>query len=199
MTGSAPGRRPDGGTSHPHHQEVVVICVRGPSRSGKTAICERISRALATAGERIGYVKRTHHPLDLPQKASGRVWASGAAAMVLRSTDRIQVTLPPEDADLARLLALLPPSITVALIETHEPEPYPTVLAASVEPLPDERVLARWSLDTIDHDAGQVMTAVVSAIHDWRRRGFNPNHGCSVAHDGANTPAFDGPGVTLRP
>ncbi|MBA4179001.1 MAG: hypothetical protein C0506_00265 [Anaerolinea sp.] len=77
------------------------MCVRGPSRSGKTSLCERLVAGLVQSGLRVAYLKRTHHVLDLPGKSSARVWANEPALMVLRATDRLQVTTmremgPPE-------------------------------------------------------------------------------------------------------
>ena len=66
-----------------------VICVRGPSRSGKTSICERLVAGLEQSGLRVAYLKRTHHLLDLPDKSSARIWDSGPALMMLRATDRL--------------------------------------------------------------------------------------------------------------
>lgn len=54
----------------------VIVGVRGPSRSGKTALVERLIAEAHTAGWKVGWVKRTHHQIDLPEKASGSVWAT---------------------------------------------------------------------------------------------------------------------------
>ncbi len=141
-----------------------IICVRGPSGSGKTALCERLIGALGRMGERVGYVKRTHHPLDLPHKASSRIWRSGAAAMVLRSTDRVQVTLPDGETSVEDLVALLPAGITLVLLETHEPEPYPSILSMRLSPAEGEEVIARWELECLDDDVCGVLAAVLGEI-----------------------------------
>jgi molybdopterin-guanine dinucleotide biosynthesis protein MobB len=144
-----------------------IVCIRGPSGSGKTALCQRLIGALGRDGERVGYVKRTHHPLDLPHKASSRIWTSGAAAMVLRSTDRIQVTLPDGESTVEELVALLPADITLVLLETHEPEPYPSILSTLLAPAGGEDVIGRWALEDIDHDARAVLAALKSRLEDW--------------------------------
>lgn len=139
----------------------VIIAVRGPSRSGKTAMVERLIAALRTEPVSIGYVKRTHHLLDLPQKASGRVWASGPSAMLLRATDRTQLTLPPTSPGAEGLLASLPPSVDLVLLETHEPEPYPTIASELAAPsATGGDVLASWALPSIDTDASRAAAAV---------------------------------------
>lgn len=130
----------------------VVVCVRGPSRSGKTALIERLVPEFEPDVS-VAYLKRSHHLLDLPEKASGRVWRQGPSAMVLRATDRLQVNFEPGEGSARDLLAQLPAEIDMALLETHSPEPFPTFLAAGVEPEPGEVVLGRWALDTLDADA----------------------------------------------
>jgi formylmethanofuran dehydrogenase subunit E len=141
----------------------LVICVRGPSRSGKTALTERLVTRLESDGLRVAYLKRSHHILDLPEKASGRVWERRPAAMVLRAADRLQLTVPPADTSVEGLLAILPHHIDVVLLETHTPEPYPTVLAASASPAAGEVVLGRWAMESIDTTAAE-MAAIVRAM-----------------------------------
>jgi formylmethanofuran dehydrogenase subunit E len=142
----------------------AVVCVRGPSGSGKTALIERLVPNLERRGHRVAYLKRTHHLLDIPEKASGRVWASGPSAMLLRATDRAQLTLPPGDGTASSLLELVPPEIDVVLLETHSAEPFPTVLSAMETPVPGEQVLGRWGLETIDADASAAAAAIASLV-----------------------------------
>lgn len=132
--------------------EPVVIGVRGPSRSGKTALVERLVAALEPDTS-VAYLKRSHHHLDLPEKASGRVWGQGPSAMVLRAVDRVQATFAPGDGTPADLLARLPVDIDLALLETHTAEAYPAFLAADATPAEGEVVLGRWALDTLEADA----------------------------------------------
>ncbi len=138
----------------------VVVCIRGPSRSGKTTMVTRLVPLLAAAGVRVAYVKRTHHLLDLPEKSSGRVWAAEPAAMVIRAPDRVQVTLPAGDASAREVLRHVPREADVVLLETHQPEPYPTVLAAAFEPCPGERVIGRWELGSVEADADAAAAAI---------------------------------------
>lgn len=138
----------------------VVVAVRGPSRSGKTSLCSRLVPAFEARGVRVAWVKRTHHSLDLPEKASGRIWACEPSAMVLHTPGRLQVNLPPGEREVAALIPVLPPDIDVVLLETHAPEELPVLLNAGLEPDGRERVLLRWSLDTVDSDA----TAAAAAI-----------------------------------
>ncbi len=44
-----------------------VVCVRGPSRSGKTTMCQLLIGALAERGVK-ALPEATHHLLDLPEK-----------------------------------------------------------------------------------------------------------------------------------
>ena len=124
----------------------AVIAVRGPSRSGKTTMCERLIPALTAEGLRVAWFKRTHHTVDLPGKASDRVWLSNPAASVVRATDRLLLTLPPGGSQPQDMLAQLPAGIDVVLFETHESLPYPTILSSELDPEPSENVLGRWSL-----------------------------------------------------
>src|SRR5512139_1392617 len=115
-----------------HQQPLVgprVVCVRGPSRSGKTTVVTRLVEHFERMGVRVAWVKRTHHLLDLPEKSTGRIWATRPSAMVVHATDRLQVTLPPAPDRLSALLSHVPANVDLVLLETHEPEPYPTILS----------------------------------------------------------------------
>jgi len=84
--------------------------------------------------------------------------------MVLRSPGRLQVSLPPGDATPADLLAVLPDGIDLALFETHSPEPFPTILASALEPVPGENVLGRWTLATVDRDSAALVEPLLSLL-----------------------------------
>ncbi len=142
----------------------LVIAVRGPSRSGKTALAERVIAQLAEHGRTVAYLKRTHHELDLPAKASGRVWARQPAAMVMRAPDRTQLTLPAGSGTAAELLAFVPDSVDLVLLETHTPEPYPTVLSGLMEPGRDEHVVGRWRLEDVDAAAASVSAVILGML-----------------------------------
>ncbi|MBA4179008.1 MAG: hypothetical protein C0506_00300 [Anaerolinea sp.] len=141
-----------------------VICVRGPSRSGKTSLCERLVAGLGQSGLRVAYLKRTHHLLDLPGKSSARLWDTGPALMVLRATDRLQVTHGPGEGTAAELLQQVPHDIDVVLFETHAPEPYPAILSEDAEPVEGELVIGSWSLDGIDAAAAQHLATIASLV-----------------------------------
>ncbi|MCK9519040.1 MAG: molybdopterin-guanine dinucleotide biosynthesis protein MobB [Dehalococcoidia bacterium] len=138
----------------------TVIAVRGPSRSGKTALIERLVPLLHAEAVQVAYLKRTHHELDLPFKASGRVWTQRPEAMVLYAPDRLQVSVPPTAADAPTLLAQLPAAIDIALFETHSPEPFPTILSEVYQPAEGERIIGRWALERVDADARAVLPQI---------------------------------------
>jgi molybdopterin-guanine dinucleotide biosynthesis protein MobB len=138
--------------------------VRGPSRSGKTAVSERLISGLGASGLRVAYLKRTHHALDLPEKASGRIWDRGPAAMVIRTGDRLQVTLPAGEPSPASLIAAVPVPVEVILLETHSAEAFPTILSMLCEPHAGEDVIGRWSLDTLDEAAPALLGAVLARM-----------------------------------
>jgi molybdopterin-guanine dinucleotide biosynthesis protein MobB len=153
---SPPGSRPFFGP--------VIVAVRGPSRSGKTAMCERLIRNLNTLNLRIAWLKRTHHAVDLPGKASGRIWAAGPAASLLSSGDRQLLTLPPGEREPAELLPHLPPDIDVVLLETHEPAGYPTILSNCLTADGPDPVLARWDLFEEDRAIPGAISAIQALL-----------------------------------
>lgn len=123
-----------------------VLAVRGPSRSGKSTLIERLLPLLRERGVNAAYLKHTHHALDLPEKASGRVWGAAPGAMVLAAPDRLQVTLPaPAPGDVRAMLAALPAAVDIALLEIHTAQPVPTLLSTLLQPEAEETVLARWA------------------------------------------------------
>lgn len=165
----------------------VVIAVRGPSRSGKTAMVEKLVAESQLEGWRVAWIKRTHHQLDLPEKSSGRVWATSPAAMVVYSPDRLQLTVPPVSADSAELLKRVPDGIDLVLLETHAPEPFPTILSTRLEPEASERVIGRFELFGGQEAADAVMPLLREMMPaDRRFDGFmrtalrlHGGHGCA--------------------
>lgn len=141
----------------------TVICVRGPSRSGKTSVCERLIPWLEARGVRAAWVKRTHHALDLPHKASERVWSAAPVAMAVATGDRTQVTLPPT-SNLQALLDTVASESDLVLLETHTPEEYPAILSASIDAVEGERVLARWELDSLNASIDSIGEAVLAVL-----------------------------------
>ncbi len=142
----------------------VVIGVRGPSRSGKTALCERLITALSSYGLRTGWVKRTHHLVDSPGKASDRVWKTGPAATALRASDRLQVTLPPGSTCPDDIIKSMPADLDVVLVETHERVDYPTILSDLLDAAAEEKVIGRWSLFSEDASVVATLPHVLSQL-----------------------------------
>jgi len=165
----------------------IVVGVRGPSRSGKTTLCERLIDQLQGRGLKAAWVKRTHHALDLPGKSSDRVWAHGPAATMLRSSDRLAVTLPPCGEDPAAVLAHLPQDIDVVLFETHTPIGFPTVLSETLEAEPAESVVGRWAFGAEARaatDAAAVIARLVPSDREFDRAmraalRLHGGHGCA--------------------
>lgn len=142
----------------------IVIAVRGPSHSGKTAMCERLGVSLKGQGLRVAWLKRTHHIVDVPLKASDRIWTAGSDATVLRAEDRLVVTLPPGEGTAADMMAALPGDIDVVLVETHQPVNYPTVLSNRLEPDESEVVLGRWDLYSEDAAVDRVVPLILQDL-----------------------------------
>jgi len=163
-------------------QDERVFCVRGPSRSGKTSVSERLIPLLSERGFNIGYVKRTHHELDLPNKSSSRIWESGPGAMVIHAGDRVQTTHAAGSREVGDLAARFGPEIDIILVETHTSQPYPTILAGACTPEPDEQVIGRWEMDSIEADvagACEAITEIAPPDTDLRRalRAAAAHHG----------------------
>ncbi|GIW13301.1 MAG: hypothetical protein KatS3mg062_0740 [Tepidiforma sp.] len=178
----------------------VVVCVRGPSRSGKTTMVRGLITRLAPSGVRIAYAKRTHHALDLPEKASGRVWQAGPGAMVIAAPDRVQVTLPPGDGSARGLLRQVPLDIDLVLLETHAPERYPTVRSELAEAAPGEETLATWSFADLEGDLERAAGAIAALLPGdlgveralRRARELHGGHACAGLILGARLALYAG-------
>ena len=165
----------------------ITIAVRGPSHSGKTALCERLVEALGARGLLVAWVKRTHHIVDTPGKASDRIWQRSPAVTLLRSDDRLVVSSAPGSTKPADILGASPVAVDAVLLETHEPEPFPTVLSNLLEPVADEVVIARWAFMDEASAVAPAVEAVESMLPDDRefdfalRRAiqFHGGHGCA--------------------
>lgn len=164
----------------------VVVAVRGTSKSGKTTLCTQLVAYLQAEGVRTAWAKRSHHPLDVPGKASARIWAEAPAAMAVRSPDRRQLTLPPGPESASNLVALLSPYADVVLFETHSPEPYPTLLVSAESPPARADILGRWRLDDAPEVARELARQIrallpkdLEAARIVREaRNFHGGHGC---------------------
>lgn len=165
----------------------VVVAVRGPSRSGKTALVERLIDESHNAGWKVCWVKRTHHQIDLPEKASGRVWATSPAAMVIHASDRVQVTGPWCPPDSAAVLAQVPDGIDLVLFETHTAENFPTILSERMVPVEGENVIGRFALFGAKEAAAAALPVIAAMMPaDRRLDGFmrealklHGGHGCA--------------------
>lgn len=170
----------------PASEVPLVLCVRGPSRSGKTALCTELIPRLEERGVRVAWAKRTHHGLDLPEKATGRVWTARPSVMAVRAPDRLQLTFPPSTEEASDLVRMVAGSADLVLLETHRPEAYPVLLFAELEPAPGEQVIARWSRSSAAQEADGLAERVASllppdlpvarAIRD--ARAFHGGSGC---------------------
>lgn len=125
----------------------------------------RIVERLEARGVRVGYIKRSHHTLDLPEKSSGRVWRAAPTAMLLRTPDRTQLNVPASDESLPVLLGALPPGLDLVVVETHSAEPHPTILSSLLHPAPGEDIVGRWSLETLETDALAATALAATMIH----------------------------------
>jgi formylmethanofuran dehydrogenase subunit E len=122
--------------------DVTVVCLRGPSGAGKTALAEQLLPLLAARGLRCGYLKRAHHGLDIAGKDSDRLARAGAAAVLVHDATGAALFRQPT-ADLGALLRLLPPDLDLVLLETFRPERFPMVLCGGVPAEAGETVLAQ--------------------------------------------------------
>ncbi len=138
----------------------LLLGVRGPSGSGKTTFATRLIERLRETGLRVGWVKRTHHEVDAPHKASGRIWAAGAEATVLAAEDRDQIAFRPRGRNGVGLAEYLRDACDVVLIETHTPLEVPTFRARVAEEVLGEEELGSWSLDSLDADVARAVEAV---------------------------------------
>ena len=171
----------------------TVICLRGPSGSGKTTLAEQLLVALRAAGLRVGFVKRSHHVLDVQGKDSARLAVAGAAAVV-QGVDGAAL-FHAGGAGLPDLLKLLPSDTEVALVETFRPERYPVVLAAPLVPAEGETVLAYFDRETVHRPAllAELVTMIV-ALHRARTLAATPAlpgaHRCAGAVLGRRLAAY---------
>jgi formylmethanofuran dehydrogenase subunit E len=164
-----------------------VFAVRGPSHSGKTALCERLVRTLGAEGLRVGWVKRTHHAVDTAGKASDRIWSAGPAVSALRADDRLVLTQDAGSAEPVDMLSKLPGDLDVVLLETHEPADYPTILSSRLSGEPGEGVIGRWELYSEDAALVELMPPIRASLPQDReldlalRRAiqFHGGHGCA--------------------
>lgn len=164
----------------------VVVAVLGASKSGKTTLCTRLIALLQADGVRTAWAKRSHHALDIPGKASARIWEEAPAAMAIQSPDRRQLTLPPGPTGAASLVALVSPYADLVLFETHSPEPYPTIIVGEEAPPVGTDVLGQWRLDDaaeVFHNLARRIRALLPRDLETARtlreaRNFHGGHGC---------------------
>ncbi|MFN8557110.1 MAG: molybdopterin-guanine dinucleotide biosynthesis protein MobB [Dehalococcoidia bacterium] len=151
----------------------TVVCVRGPSGSGKTLIAGHLAAALTARGLHVGYVKRSHHPLDTPGKDSDRL--AGAGATVVLTGAGGQALFRTDDDRLDTLLGLFPATVEVILVETFRPERFPTILTAAAEPAAGETALARLGEGPAPAAATMdTLADLVAAVHHARATAAGP-------------------------
>ena len=141
----------------------TIVCIRGPSCSGKTAMAERLIAGLSTQGHRVAYVKWSYDEPDLQDSSSMRIWHTKPVAMVRSGQARVDIMYPQlAGPSIEDLLAYVPGAADIILIETHQPERYPTLLARVSTPEPGEQILQRWDLNTMADDAADAIGRIAA-------------------------------------
>ena len=110
----------------------------GSSGSGKTTLLEATVRALRERGLRVGFVKHTHHSLDLdvPGKDSWRLREAGAEAVLLATPERYLLQRPRDAGDLHGAFA----GCDLILHEGDRRSPHPKVLVGETAAVARQRL-----------------------------------------------------------
>jgi len=101
---------------------VKVVGFAGYSGAGKTTLLEAVIRQMASAGLRLGIVKRAHHRFDIDQegKDSWRHRKAGATEVLLASDVRMALMREyerPHEPSVHALIAELDPTLDWVLVE----------------------------------------------------------------------------------
>jgi len=111
---------------------IAVIGFVAPSGTGKTTLIQRLVPLLRQRGRRLGYLKHTHHliEVDKPGKDSYQIREAGASQVLLASGERwvLQSDTPGQggDPDLVEMLARFDPKwVDLILVEGFKSSVYP--------------------------------------------------------------------------
>jgi molybdopterin-guanine dinucleotide biosynthesis protein B len=128
-----------------------VLAVSGPSGSGKTRLLVQLVPALVERGLRVGALKHSghDHPLDRRGKDTERLRAAGAEAVVIQTPGAMALFGPPR-ADVAELVALMPP-VDLVLAEGWKTSALPKIEV-------HRREVSREFLCSTDRDVVAVVT-----------------------------------------
>ncbi|MFZ5995778.1 MAG: molybdopterin-guanine dinucleotide biosynthesis protein B [Thermodesulfobacteriota bacterium] len=114
-----------------------VVCIVGPSKSGKTLLIERLVPELNRRGLRVAAVKHTHRrnvSLDIPGKDTYRYSQAGAEIIVLASPDGFSIlTEEMGNFGLEEVVSALPEELDIILVEGFKQEKFP-----KIEIVPDD-------------------------------------------------------------
>jgi molybdopterin-guanine dinucleotide biosynthesis protein B len=134
-----------------------VVCIVGPTKSGKTLLIERLIPELNRRGLRVAAVKHTHHrnvSLDIPGKDTYRHRQAGAEIIVLASPDGFSIlTEEVGTFGLPEVVSQLPDEIDIVLVEGFKQEGFPKIEIALDSGTPlflnDPSLLALLSSNTL--------------------------------------------------
>ncbi|MEZ4553072.1 MAG: molybdopterin-guanine dinucleotide biosynthesis protein B [Dehalococcoidia bacterium] len=114
---------------------IPVVRVMGPTRNiGKTWLASRLIEQLAGRGYRVAAIKSSHHPtpVDRPGSDTALLATAGATPVVFAAGDGTLIR-GAASRDLSTLVAELPPTVDVVLVEGFKADP----LGARIEIAPD--------------------------------------------------------------
>lgn len=109
---------------------IPVICLVGPSRSGKTHMVERLVPELMSRGYRVATVKHSSHgfQMDREGKDSWRHRKAGAAQVVVASTREIgTIVRTDRELTLAQLRDRFIQDVDLIIAEGYKSEGFPKV------------------------------------------------------------------------
>ena len=108
-----------------------VLCVVGPSNSGKTGLMEALIKELSEKGYRIATIKHSHHSveMDQPGKDSWRHRKAGADVSIFCSKERVAVFSEWErEPTVEELCSRYVQNVGWVLIEGFKESPYPKIV-----------------------------------------------------------------------